>query len=284
MKPLLRDVKSLMKDSIYVKEILSSNLNDQFHFHNEYEIALIIKSSGKRIVGDNIEDFTDGDLVLMGPHLPHISYNNYVETPEVHALVIYFNPDWLTDTYINSSDLTDFRKLLEDMNRGIKIIGRTKKKVTESMVKLKKSSGLERVIIILKILEIISRSKEYEYLASEGYANSYSKKDVKRIDEVYKYVMKNFTDNIMLEDIAAIANMTPTAFCKFFKNKTQKTFSNFVNEVRIGYACKLLCDENLSISQICFKCGFNNLTNFIKNFKRFAKMIPSEYKANLNKL
>ena len=279
MKPLLLDVKSLLKDSIYIKEIHVNHLDDEFHFHNAYEIALILKSNGKRVIGDSIEDFTDNDLVLMGPHLPHISYTNNNDSTEVHALVVYFHPDWLTDTHLNSVDFARFRKLFDDMARGIKILGNTKKKVTKRILKLKNCKGLQRIITILEILEIISHSTEYECLASPGYVNSFSQKDIKRMDQVYKYVKDHFTEDIMLEDIASIANMTPTAFCKFFKIKTNKTFSNFVNEVRIGYACKLLFDENLSISQICFKCGFNNLTNFNKNFKRFTKMVPSTYKA-----
>jgi AraC-like DNA-binding protein len=280
MKPLLLDVKSLLKDSIFVKEISMPQLNDRFHFHNAYEIALMIKSSGRRIIGDNIEDFTDGDIVLMGPHLPHVSYSDDAGKREVHALVIYFYPDWLTDTHVNSDDLTQLRELFEDMKRGVKIIGGTKQRVMKNILRLKNSKGLERIIKILEILEIISRSKEYVCLASEGYAKSYNQKDVNRMDKVYKYVMEHFTDDIMLEDIAEIANMTPTAFCKFFKGKTQKTFSNFVNEVRIGHARKLLYDD-LNISEVCFQCGFNNLTNFNKNFKFFTKMSPSEFKTNL---
>lgn len=281
MKPYLLDVKSLLKDSIHVKEIHEKHLNDEFHFHNAYEIALIIKSSGKRVIGDCIEDFTDGDLVIMGPHLPHVSYTNSNDSPKVHALVVYFHPDWLADVHLNSADFVRFRELVDDMNRGIKILGKTRMKVIRCILKLKNYKGLQRIISILEILEMISASKEYVCLASEGYSNSYSQKDVKRMDQVYKYVMEHFTDDIGLDEIASIANMTPTAFCKFFKIKTSKTFSNFVNEVRIGYACKLLCDENLSVSQICFKCGFNNLTNFNKNFKHFTKMVPTRYKASL---
>lgn len=280
MKPLLLDVKSLLKDSIFVKEICLPELNDQLHFHNACEIALIIKSTGKRIVGDNIEDYTDGDIILMGPHVPHISYSNDPDHPEVHAMVVYFYPDWLTDIHANSDELTQLRELFEDMKRGVKIIGNTRKKVMKNILQLKHAKGLERIIKILEILEAISRSKEYVCLASEGFSNSYNQKDVHRMDKVYKYVMEHFTDDIMLEDIAEIANMTPTAFCRFFKGKTQKTFSNFVNEVRIGHARKLLYGD-LNISEVCFQCGFNNFSNFNKNFKFYTKMSPSEFKTSL---
>lgn len=284
MEPLLLDVRSLLKDSIYIKELNLPHLEDQFHYHNVYEISYILKSNGRRVIGDNIEDFTDGDLTLLAPHVPHISYtdkDNLDINPNVHALVVYFYPDWLTDNHFNSPELIKVRDLFENVKRGIKIFGQTKKKVVKSIIKLKTSRGLERIIILLDILVVISKSDEYECLASEGYTHLPSQKDVKRIDEVYQYVKEHFKDKITLEDIASIASMTPTAFCKYFKNRTNKTFSNFVNEIRIGYACKLLCKESLSISQICFECGFNNLTNFNRNFKQFTKMIPSEYKLYL---
>lgn len=287
MKPLLIDVKSLLTDSIHIKEIDGVGIEEQFHFHNVYELALIITSSGKRIVGDNIEEFTKGDLVLLGPNIPHMSYyrseENYDDNySRIKALVIYFTPDWLSDSFLNSANLFKFRKLIEDAKRGIKILGKTKKTVIKEMIKLKKYKGLKQIISILLILEQISISKEYECLVREGYLNTYSQQDIRRIDEVYKYVMEHFTDKISLQEIASIVYLTPTAFCKFFKNKTKKTFSNFVNEVRVGYACKLLNNEDLDISEICYKSGFNNLPSFNKNFKYHAKMTPSNYRLKLN--
>lgn len=281
MKPLLFDVKSLLNDSIYIKEIDTPLLDDQFHFHNVYEIALIIKSSGKRIIGDSIENFTEGDLVLLGPHIPHVCYYSIEEGSTIKAIVIYFNPDWLTENHLNSPNLSKVRKLLDDIQRGIKVFGKTKEKVIKDIYLLKKGEGLERIITILDILQILAKSGEYECLASEGYSSSHNERSLKRIDQIYNYVLTNFGNKIKLENIAACVNMTPTAFCKYFKSKTQKTFSNFVNEIRIGYACKFLCNEDMNISEVCYKCGFNNLTNFNRNFKLITKMIPSEYKRKI---
>ncbi|WP_187774875.1 AraC family transcriptional regulator [Pedobacter sp. BS3] len=282
-------MESLLKDSIYIKEIKTSILDhDRFHYHNAYEIALILKSKGTRIIGDSIENFTEGDLVLLGPNVPHIAYYNNDDSPVknkkgyiIHAIVIYFNPNWLTQTQLDSNNLAKLKRLLDDAKRGIKITGNTRKKIIKNIVSLRKGIGLERIIIMLHILQLISSSNEYECLASQGYSNSFSQKDINRLDKVYQYIRDNFTEPIRLEDAAYIANMTPTAFCKFFKNKTQKTFSNFVNEIRIGYACKLLWNPDLTISQICYKCGFNNLTNFNKNFKRYTNMTPTVYKISL---
>lgn len=284
MNPLLQDIELLFKGSIYVKEIKSPTLNDQLHFHNVHEIAWIIKGSGKRIVGDNIEYFTDNDLVLISPLIPHASYigQDFLSTSQdVHALVVYFHPDWFNESLTNSSDFIKVRKLLKDMERGIKVTGETKTRAVKSLLNLKKSKGLERIIILLEILDFISKSDEYKCLASEGYSNSYGQNDVERLGEVYKHIIKNFTDTIRLEEIAFIANMTSTSFCKYFKCKTGKTFSSFVNEVRIGQACKLIISKDLDISQVCYTCGFNNLTNFNRNFKHFTRMTPTEYKRNL---
>jgi len=286
MQPLLIDKNSVLKDSIDIKKMDLPYLDTPFHFHNAYEMVWIIKSNGRRIVGDNMENFTDGDLVLMGPDLPHVWYNEreyYSKDSnlKVEAIVVYFRPDWLTDDLLNSSGLSGLRVLLENMKRGIKILGLTKKKVIRNIIKLTNSQGLKRIIRILNILELLSRSKEYECLASSGYVNSYNQKDVERIDKVYQYVINNYAKKIKLEDVASIANMTPTSFCKYFRNRTQKTFINFVNEIRIGYACKLLCDENLSVSEICYECGFNNFTNFNRNFKAFTKTSPTEFRASL---
>jgi AraC-like DNA-binding protein len=283
MKPLLQDVELLMKGSIYVKEIKTTKLNDQFHFHNVHEIALILKGNGKRIVGDNIEYFTDGDLIFIGSLLPHASYSgeDYTLTQnnqEIHALVIYFNPDWFNKNLLSSHEFLKFTSLMKKIERGIQILGNTKAKTTKAIQKLEKSRGLERIIKLCEILDTVSKSNEYSYLASESYSNSHAQIDVERLGNVYKYIMKNFTNIIKLEEVSSIANMTPTSFCKYFKNKTGKTFSNLVNELRIGQACKLFVDANLSVSDVCYSVGFNNLTNFNKTFKQFLKMTPTEYK------
>jgi AraC-like DNA-binding protein len=286
MKPLLQEVAPVARGSVFVKEIKTYDLNDQFHFHNLYEIALIIRGSGKRIVGDSIEYFTDGDLVCIGPYLPHASYMDKVYTSsggkkEVHALVIYFHPDWFDESVLKTTDFIKYTKLVRKLERGIKVLGHTRKKIAGALLKLQYTKGFERIVRLLDILDCLSRSREQAFLASESYSNSYNKNDVERLSNVYKYIMENFTQVVKLDEVAAIANMTPTSFSKYFKYKTGKNFSNFVNEVRIGQACKLFYNEDLTASEVCYTCGFNNLTNFNKNFKYFTKMTPTEYRKSL---
>jgi len=286
MQPLLIETKTVLQHTMFIKEVNVKNLSNPLHFHNEYEMVLINKGSGRRIVGDSIEDFSAGDLVLMGPNLPHVMYNEkeYYEqdsTHEVSAIVTYFRLDWLNEDFINSNEVTRFNELLRDINRGIHVHGKSQEVIIKLLKKLLLSTGLKRIINLLHILNLLSETKEYKCLASVGYSNPHNKKDVQRINKVYAYIMNNFTEDITLKNASMLANMTVSAFCKYFKGQTQKTFTQFVNEVRIGYACKLLYNDNLSISQVCFQSGFNNLTNFNRNFKQYIKISPSDFKKNL---
>jgi AraC-like DNA-binding protein len=219
----------------------------------------------------------------MAPYVPHITYTDRLfetraEDHQVHAIVVYFYPDWLNEQHFNSPELSKIRTLLENMKRGIKVSGDTKVKVIKNVLKLRDTWGLKGIITLLDILLDISEADDYTCLASEGYTQLSNVKEEKRMNDIYQFITTHFKEKITLQEIASIANMTPTAFCKFFRNRTKKTFSNFVNEIRIGYACKLLMRKEVSISEVCFECGFNNVTNFNRYFKKLTKMVPTEYK------
>ncbi len=286
MQPLLMETNTVHQQTIFVKEINVKNLTNPVHFHNEYELVLITQSKGRRIVGDSIENFEEGDLVLIGPNLPHVMYNDksYYE-PEnkqpVTATVMYFRMDWLKEEFVHSKEIPQLHDLLLDINRGIKVYGDTHKQVVLLLNQLIASKGLGRIIHLLSILNLLSESKEYICLSSLGYTNPHNQKDVQRISKIYNYIMANFTEDISLETAATLASMTTSAFCKYFKARTQKTFTHFVNEIRIGHACKLLFDDHLSMTEICYQSGFNNLTNFNRNFKLYTRLSPSEFKKNL---
>ncbi len=282
MKPLLFDVKSLLTNSVYFKEIKSKQLNDQFHFHNAYEIALILKGSGRRIVGDCVETFKSGDIVILGPEIAHASYSDkkyHVKgTKNIHAIVVYFEPNWISDSVLSSADFESFKILLNNLKRGIVPTGELKGFIKNQVIKLRNADGFKALIILLEILYFLSETDEYTYLVSSGYINSHKENDVQKIDEIYKYVMKNFTGKISLNNVSERIFMTPSAFCKYFKSKTNKTFTQFVNEIRINYACDLLRSNDNEIYNICFQCGFNNFTSFNKFFKQFMQLTPTEYR------
>lgn len=286
MKPLLQDVNSLLINQLlYTKEIKTNYLQENIHFHNAYEIALILKGNGKRVVGDNIDRFLDNDLVLIGPQLPHVTHNQPTyrssKSNDLSAIVVYFNPDWFTNNILASTDFIKINSLIDKMSRGVEVLGSAKKRVISSLIELKDSRGLGKVIKLWEILYLISESEEYKCLASEGYSSSPLQQQTDRIDKVYQFVMNRYPDFIKLADVSAVVNMTPSSFCKYFKSNTGKTFTDYVNEIRIGQACKLLYNFEMTISEICYSCGYNNLTNFNRNFKRYTKKTPTEYRMEL---
>ncbi len=287
MKPLLNDVNYLLSNELlYIKEIKTSFLRENVHFHNAYEIALILKGKGKRIVGDNIDYFSDNDIVLIGPNLPHVTsnhrlYNSAKKINDLSAIVVYFNPNWFTQNILTSSDFTKINQLIDKMSRGVEVLGNTKKKVTNSLKELKSLQGLGKVIKLWEVLYLISESEEYKCLASESYSSNPMQQQTDRLDKVHQYVKNRYADLIKLADISAVVNMTPSSFCKYFKSNTGKTFTDYINEVRIGQACKLLYNFEMTISEVCYSCGYNNLTNFNRNFKRYTKRTPSEYRMEL---
>ena len=283
MKPVLIELASPNSSLLTIKKINGSHFTTPFHFHDYCELNYIKKSYGKRVVGDSIKNFSDGDLVLMSPNLPHMWYNdiqviNNHSNSSAEAIVTFFPLDILDKLCNNNIVLSKKRNLFEKANRGIYFKGKTKEKIARRLEKMITFDGLTQVIEFLKIIDIMLNSTEYELLTSIGYSHSYNEKDTKRMDEVYKYILTNFTKPIKLKTIAEVAHMTPPAFCNFFKKRTQKSFTQFLNELRIGHACKLLRNKKLSISDICYESGFQNFANFNRIFKEITGKTPSVYR------
>ena len=211
-----------------------------------------------------------------------MKYHEKKSSAGIYSIVIYFQPDWISDVHMNSTEFTAIRALLQKLKRGIKINeGETHAKVVKLMQKLKGANGVDAFLHLFNVLHVVSRSSEYSYLASPRYSATPDESTIKKLHEVYKYVMENFTEDIQLDHVASLVHMTTSSFCRYFKSKTQKTFVQFVNEIRIGYASELLIDESKGIAQICYQCGFNNFTSFNKNFKKFTQKTPSEYRMAL---
>lgn len=286
MKPELIDVNYMGAKTLRVKRLETNSLIASFHFHELCELVWIEKSYGKRIVGDHIGDFEDNDLVLMGPDLPHIWQSDHRFLSEVEnkvkSTVVYFPPDFLLGLTDDQSTLNPIQELIRKAGRGLRFYGKTNREVTKILKKLPEKNGVEKIICFLRAIELLSLSTEYEYLASLTFKNPYDEKDSNRINKVYQFLMLNFQRNINLQEVADLCHLTPNSFCRFFKDRAQKSFTQFVNEIRIGHACKMLQNPEYSISEICYACGYNNLTNFNKFFKQITGMKPSEYRRYLN--
>lgn len=289
MKAHLVEVGLHKEYSFSIKEIDQHHFESPFHFHDLCEMNYVVESFGKSIVGDNISNFFSGDIVLMSPNLPHIWYNDprYFKEDDLasaKAIVTYFNPDFLMGLTNDSQYNSQVKGLLERAKRGIRFFGNTRQNAISKLNHILKKKGLEKVIGFLEIINILLESKEYESLASIGYQHSFNRKDTERMNNVYQYLIKNFTDVITLSQIAAVANLTPPAFCNFFKKRTQKLFSEFLNELRVGHACKLLQNHELTISDVCFQSGYQNMSNFNNFFKKITKKTPTQYRKEYSSL
>lgn len=254
------------------------------HFHSEYEIVYIIKSSGKRFVGNNIEPYSEGDLVLLGSFLPHMhksdpAYHQNNPDLRVNAIVLQFSKNFFQYAIENYPEFLKIKNLLEESQYGIYF--KSCRETDLIKKKLKKSLNLKNIDLLiecLKILSLMSNTENKEFLNEDYFENSFDRQfDDLRIIKIITYINKHYSDPINLKDIADKAGMNKSAFCRLFKEKTSKSCIEYINELKTTYACKLLIEGRLSISQICYEVGFNNISNFNRQFKKNTNFTPSDY-------
>ena len=252
-----------------------------WHFHNEFEIVYVIKSSGKRFVADSVESYSDGDITMMGSNLPHFWKSHMPEGEDnsryVNAIVVQFHKDFFREEINSYPEFHRIGELLKKASRGIHFTSPECEKIGRMLKKLLKLNGLERMLYFIKVLDAMARTENYRILASKAYHLEEHQELNNRLDKIMHFINTNYQRKITQEEVASKIGMTTAAFCRYFKEKTGKGFIYFINEMRIGYACKLLIEHHLSISQICFECGFNNLSNFNRMFKRQTGLTPGEY-------
>lgn len=280
MKPQHIDITLSGKRSIRVKRVDQPVLDNPLHFHDHCELVWIQQSAGKRIIGDHVDFFAAGDLILMGPGLPHIWQNEAATEARDHskAIVVYFHPSFLQELSEEPAFLQPVTALLEKASRGMQVYGATKQAVIPLLEAIATAEGLPKVLHLLTIIHLLASAEEYRLLASISYQNNHDQKDTERIHRVYQYLITHFNSDISLQTIASVANMSPNAFCRYFKRKTQKSFIQLLHDIRIGHACELLQSEQYSVAEICYQCGYNNLANFNKFFKQIKGCTPSAFR------
>ena len=281
MKLHLLDRSSLNNNSFLVTNHSESNFLKVWHYHPELELVVILKSTGTRFIGDNIEHFSKGDIILIGKNLPHMWLNDkeYFEEDsklEAKAIGIHFNEHFAGKEFFDMSEMIVIKDLIEKAKHGIKFSGDLAL-VTKWIKNINKLEGFDRTIKFFKILNLLAMQEDYKLLSSSGFINSFKMTGKKNLENVYEYIIKNFKENITLTDVANVAHMNPSAFSRFFKRINRKTFSEYLNEVRVGYSCKLLIENKNNISEICFESGFNNISNFNRQFKKTMHYSPTEY-------
>jgi AraC-like DNA-binding protein len=283
MKPLLKIIHSREHEVFELMRVDEPVFFPSWHFHPEYEIMLVLEGRGIRFVGDSIERFEPGDLVFLGKNIPHFyrsdeEYYLGSSAEKSRALVVYFKEDFLGNAFWDLPDMVGLKKLFADAKRGVKFREGIKEKIAERIGLLDDRKGsIEKVIGLLSVLQSMCESSHYDILSSQGFAPYPVEAECHRMNLVYNYILDHFASNPSLTSISRLANMSPVAFCKYFKSRTNKTYTRFLNEIKIGNACKLLIENRLSISQVCFKVGFNNLTHFNSQFKRIIGLTPTQY-------
>ena len=282
MTPHIQKLPLSEQSSFLADTFMTPYFETPWHYHSEYELVLIIKGTGKRFVGNHISDYQEGNLTFLGPNLPHL-FRKEVSNDPGGSLVIHFKEEFLGDGFQFIPEMQKIKLLFEKSKMGIDIIGKTRDEIDRQMNRILNLRGMSRLICLLDLLSMLADSTDYELLSNPDL--SWQKnRDSDRLNKVFDYLMTHFNEEIQLEKVAELANMSYSGFCRYFKNRTKKTFSHFVNEIRIGYACKRLMESDVtSISNICFESGFNNLTNFNEQFKKIVKVTPHQFK-RMNKV
>lgn len=253
-----------------------------WHFHKEYELVLIDKAEGTRFIGDHVSHFTDGNLALIGPNIPHLYRNseNYYKNKKLVAksIFIHFTDDFPGKSFFDLPEMKLVRRLLDKSSLGFNIHGKSNQYVKQKLIDMQQELPAQRLLSLLDILIFLSTSKDLKNILSSGFTASNSN-DTDRINIVLQYIMENYTSEIYIEEIASKLNMSVASFSRYFKHHTRKTFSHYVTEIRIGHACRLLMEDNYNISEICYLSGFENLSNYYRHFKKIVGVIPKEYKS-----
>jgi len=283
MKPQLLKVSKGPAQSFSVRRDVVPHFNNKWHYHSEIELIHFKKGEGTQFIGDSIRQFKSGDVVLIGSELPHYwrfdeSYFKEDAQQSVDVRVCHFNEDFWGEKFLQLPENQSLKVVLEKAKRGIKINGKSKLIVAELLEKILSAEGCEKIMFLMKALNEIANCGQVISLSSQGFKHSYpASSDNERINAIYEYSLANFRNKIHLEEIAAVAYISPNSFCRYFKSHTQKTYSQFLIELKVSHACKLLIENKVIIKQLCYESGFNNFASFHKFFKQITGKSPLSY-------
>jgi len=267
----------------HYQEFILARFTSGFHLHDEFELILIVKSHGKLYAGSNVSNFKDGDLYFFAPGLPHCFYNThgYEKGNELaHAVVIWFKNDFLGNSFFDKTESTILKRFIKKSAGGIQIPNPSRSLI-KKIISLNRRKNLERIAELITILNELSGNRNIKPLSISGILASPSLYDSKIINNVFRYVAENFEKEISLSEATAVANMQKAAFCRYFKRKTKKTFTQFVNETRIMHAQKLLAETDKTVIEVAFECGYENTSYFNRQFKLCCKTSPMAFRGLL---
>lgn len=276
-KPIPADESNLFKIVVQENE---KEFEYPWHFHPEYELTYILKSNGTRYVGNSIENFSDDDLVLIGPNMPHCWISSPDIAPQASAIVIYFKEEFTDKTWMGSCEFGSIQKLLDLSRKGVRFDKTLAVSLKEKFSELQTLPSLDRLILVLKILQELAEEPTHHLLCKQGFIFEPNHSNNDRINKVYKFIELNFEKKISLTDVAKEVNMTKESFSRFFSKMMKKSFFEYLNEYKISKACKLLIETDKQISEICYAAGFESIPFFYRQFKKFKNCQPKTYRLN----
>jgi AraC-like DNA-binding protein len=280
MKPQHLKLAKNPSNSFSVRQDKFPNINNRWHYHSEVELIHFHKGAGTQFVGDNIKGFSDGDIVLVGSNLPHFwKYESYIEdeSDAPFSTVIHFNENFWGEKFLDLPETKVIKNLLDRARRGL-LINRDACPIIGRLIeKIYSSEGITRIVALIECLTEFANSHDSVTLCSMGFQYDFSESENERLNAIYDFTIKNFKDKILLEEVAELAGLVPNSFCRYFKSRTGKTYSQFLIELRVGYACKLIIENKINMKQLCFESGFHNFSCFHKNFKKITGKSPKNY-------
>lgn len=279
---MLEHLEPAQEETFFAAAFDYSYFGTPWHYHPEYELVLVEQSAGKRFIGNAVSEFGPGDLTLIGPHLPHLYRNPpayYGSDPALRAksIVIHFLERSFGADFLGLPQLDKVRSLFARARQGIDFFGKTREVVIEKMKALLAASGLRRLLLLVEILDVLSASAEYRLISGPGVVG-HNALETERLNTVFQFILQHFDKPVQLEEIASRIHMTRSSFCRFFKDHTKRSFSDLLIDIRLGHACKLLVEGKQTITEVAFLCGYNNLSNFNRQFKRKYALTPKEYR------
>ncbi|MFY0686654.1 MAG: helix-turn-helix domain-containing protein [Cyclobacteriaceae bacterium] len=281
MKALPFKIPYTTADSFLIEEYMSKNLYGKLHTHPEIQITFVKKGEGTVIAGDYVGDFTDQDVFILGSDIPHVFKTNHpgddVNHP-IHVITIYMGSRLLRNQLFDIPEIEEFSIFLKNAKQGLKTNISDLPKLEPLFTSIVGKDGLAKLINLLEIIQVMTSIKTFDSLNHQGKVLRVSEMDGKRLNNIFEYTFKEYSRHIPLEEIADVAHMTPQSFCRFFKQRTTKTYVNFLNELRINKAAQLLKEKDKSVAEIALITGFNNLSHFNRQFKRMKKVTPTEYR------
>lgn len=283
MKPHFHRISGSLQNSFIIRHQIEPYFGSGWHYHPELELHYVIKGKGLRFIGDNVSNFEEGELILLGQNLPHSWRSNEEDFQTAsktnsEAIVLQFLPDCFGNDFLNLPEAHLIKCLHEKARKGLVISGVAKMNLISLMHKALSVENLDRLVVLLSILSVLAKADDVETIASFNAFYQSQEAETVRLNRIYSYTMANYKNDLNLEDISAVANLSVTSFCRYFRLMTKKTFNDFLLEIRISHACRLLVEDTLVTEMICFDCGFRNVSNFYRHFKKVKGYTPLEYK------